>query len=550
MGRLFALIVAGSLLAAGPPITEDLQRHEKTLQDHGLKSDGASLLDFFRSRTLTPKDRAHLAELVRQLGAENFFDRVAAQDQLIRAGRLAVPLLNAAVKDKDLEVVDRARRCLAAIEAKPEIELVLAALALLPARSPEGACEVLLDFLGCLDTEAVEEDVFRALAKLGFANGRPTVPLLSTLTSPTPRLRCAAGWVLGRSTNKDDRNRVLPLLADGDDRVRYVAAEALIHARDVRGIPGLIALLEKGSLEQATLAESLLAQLAGDKGPVEALTAQAEQRRKVASAWQRWWRDQGARVDWSRIDPGKAIQGLRLIVANSGYGGSGAVWEYGSDRKVRWQIRNVGGPFDARVLPGGRVLLAEYSARKVSERDRTGKVLWEATPSANAPLEVQRLPGGHTLVTTNYEILELDRAGKVVFTHRDGGGNIFSGQKLPNGHIVYGLYSGWLIEIDRNGKQVLKFPIERPRGLANILVLPGGRYVLPLAGSGRIVEMDKTGKVVREVNVASPTSVAVLPNGNWLVGSHILNTVRELDAKGAVVWEHKAEGQVFRVRVR
>ncbi len=104
--------------------------------------------------------------------------------------------------------------------------------------------------------------------------------------------------------------------------------------------------------------------------------------------------------------------------------------------------------------------------------------------------------------------------------------------------------------MDRAGKEVNRFGIERPSGLANIEVLPGGNYLIPLAGSGRVAEMDRKGKVVRDVSIVSPTCVAVLPSGNLLVGSHILNNVREIDRTGKVLWEHKAEGQVFRVRVR
>jgi hypothetical protein len=62
--------------------------------------------------------------------------------------------------------------------------------------------------------------------------------------------------------------------------------------------------------------------------------------------------------------------------------------------------------------------------------------------------------------------------------------------------------------------------------------------------------VDSTGKVTREVGVSSPTCVAVLPGGNLLVGSHILGNVREIDRKGNVLWQHRAGGQVFRVRVR
>jgi hypothetical protein len=52
------------------------------------------------------------------------------------------------------------------------------------------------------------------------------------------------------------------------------------------------------------------------------------------------------------------------------------------------------------------------------------------------------------------------------------------------------------------------------------------------------------------VSVSAPTCAALLPGGNLLIGSHILNNVREVDRRGTVVWEQATEGQVFRVRVR
>lgn len=542
---LVATIVSQALSAG-----EDTQKaHLALLTAAGLKTDGPALIEFFRSRTLSPGEREKLEQLVNQLGAETFAERNKAQEALIAAGRKAVPLLTPALKDANPEIVRRARSALKTIDAVPETELVRAVAGLLTIRKPKGAAEALLAYLPYLDEERAEEDLFQTLQALSATGEAEGKVVRNALVAASHRQRMAAVWVLGRSKEKADRDRVVPLLADKDDRVRYRAAEALIVGKDGRGVAGLIGLLEKGVFEQAALAEELLGMLAGEKAPLVGLEDSNEQRRKCHAAWRAWWRDHESKLDLSNVDLFNATLGYRLVVANGGYGGAGAVWEYGSDRKARWQMNRVGGPFDARVLPGGKILIAEYSDRRVSERDRSGKVLWEYRPP-NAPLEVQRLPGGNTLITTNYEILEVTREGKVVFTHRDGSGNIFSGQKLPNGHILYGLYSGWVIEIDSKGKEVLKFGIERPRGLANIVVLPRGRYLLPLAGSNRIVEMDRTGKVTREVPVPGPTSVALLLGGNLLVGSHTLNNVREVDRKGSVVWEHKAEGQIFRVRVR
>jgi hypothetical protein len=541
-------IILASALPALP--AENMAAHEATLKKAGLKTDPAALLDFFRQRIVSDSDRKQLPALVRQLGADEFEERTRASAALTAAGRKAVPYLKTVLNDKDLEVARRARRALHEIEATAESPLVLAASALVAARKPAGATEVLVAYLPFLEDEPLEQALFEAIARVGTAGGKIDPALRSAIKGAHVRQRSAAAWVLGRSSKAEDRALVLPLLADPEPVVRFRAAEALVNSKDRRGLSALVALLEKGPPELAAEAESILVLVAGEKAPPAPLGITDEQRRKCHQAWLLWWRDHGAKLDLAKIDLEQRLLGLRLVVANSiNNDNKGAAWEYGSDHKKRWHLRDVGGPFDARVLPGGRLLLAEYNLRRVTERGRTGKVEWEYAPP-NAPLEVQRLPNSNTLIATNYEILEVTRAKTVVFEFKDRTGNIFSAQKLANGHILYGLYSGHIVELDRTGQEVNRFGIERPSGLANIVVLPGGRYLLPLARTSRIVEMDRKGKVLREVPVTSPTCVAVLPGGNLLVGSHILNNVREIDPKGKVLWEQKADGQVFRVRVR
>lgn len=546
--RLLALLLMCALGCA-VALANDPPALEKTLARHGVKTDTASLLAFFRGRTLTDADHDRMRQLVRQLGADKYAARVSAEKALIEAGHKALRHLTPALKDDDPEIVRRVRTCLKAIDPTPESDQILAAAGLLVLRLADAA-GVLLDFLPHLEEPGIEDDLLRHLHTLHGLGGKNAAAVHAGLSSKQAKVRAAAAYAVGRSSYKEERDRAVALLRDDDALVRLRTAEALIVARDVRGIVGLLGLIEAGPLDQASRAEALLGILAGDRAPSLLLSEDAGERKQCHLAWRRWWAEHGPRLDLAKVDLSQAIQGVRLVVANSGYGGGGAVWEYAADRKPRWTLRDVGGPFDARVLPGGRLLLAEYDAKRVTERDRAGKILWQYTPP-NPPLEVQRLSGDRTLITTNHQILEVTRDGRAdVLVRNEPDGNLFTGQRLANGHLLYGLYTGWLIELDRLGKEVLRLRIERPYGLANVVVLPDGRFLIPQARSGRIVEMDRTGKVTREVEVAKPTTVAVLPGGNLLVGSHELNTVREIDAKGKLLWEHKADGQVFRVRVR
>ena len=84
------------------------------------------------------------------------------------------------------------------------------------------------------------------------------------------------------------------------------------------------------------------------------------------------------------------------------------------DGRQRWQITDLGGPSDARLLPGGRVLIAERNANVVSERDTTGKVLWRQAIPGGA-IAADRLPNGNTLVAENNAVREFDRHGNVVW---------------------------------------------------------------------------------------------------------------------------------------
>ena len=437
--------------------------HEAVLKEAGLKCDGPALLDFFRKRTLSVEEQTKLAALVRQLGADTFAAHTRASNDLVAAGRKAVSFLKAGADDEDREIARQSRWCLQEIDAKPETSLVLAAAALLALRKPAGAAEVLLAYLPFREDEAVDQDVFEAVLATSVRGGKIEPALRAAARSHSVRQRTAAAWALGRQAKAEDRALALPLLSDAAPTVRFRTAEALVTARDKRGVPALLLLLEKGPADLAAEAEGILTLLAEEKAPAVPLGNDEQERQKCSLAWQGWWRDHGAKLDLAKRDLTERVVGLRLVAANTGYGGKGAVWEYGVDRKNRWELRDVGGPFDARVLPGGRLLIAEYDGKRVTERDRTGKILWEYAPP-HAPLEVQRLPNGNTLIATNYEIGEVTRAKIATWIFHDRGGDIFSAQKLPNGHLLYGLYTGAVVELDRTGKESNRFAMERRAG--------------------------------------------------------------------------------------
>ncbi len=97
----------------------------------------------------------------------------------------------------------------------------------------------------------------------------------------------------------------------------------------------------------------------------------------------------------------------------------GVYFERDADGKERRRFAVSRGVFTTNaltLLPNGNLLIAAYGGGIVQEYDRAGKVVWEVR--LGRPLCAVRLPGGHTLVSSqDMVLLEYDRAGKEVARH-------------------------------------------------------------------------------------------------------------------------------------
>jgi hypothetical protein len=543
-----AAVLAGARAAEAPD--PELAQAEKVLQDAKVGLEGPALLQFFRDRTLSDESKRKLAETVKLLGDDSYAVRERASEELIRAGRPAAPFLRAALDDPDLEIARRARRCLDEVTANPETTLASAAARLLAVKKPDGAVEALLDYAPFLDDESVEEAVLEALARLGLKGGKADAALVKALKDKEPLKRAAAAFAVGQAEAEQAR-LVAALLSDADARVRFRAAAARVKAADRAAVPVLAALLADGPFATACHAEDLLFRVGGEKSPAVSLPADAEGRRKARAAWEAWWKEHEAKLDLAKVNFEEAMQGLNLIVVcDGGKGGGGRVWECRADGKARWEVTGVNCPADAQVLPGGRLLVAEYQGNQVVERDRDGKVLWSHKVTRFAT-SCQRLPNGNTFIATYGELLEVTPKGDTVYSHKvqGGWGEIYRAQKLRNGHILFVCGANKVIELDEAGKEVRSVTVPgqvNPWG--GVEALPGGRYLVALYGAGKVVEIDGDGKVHWEVKVPSASSAQRLPNGHTLVSSMDAQQVVEFDRDGKEVWKQAAGGRPFRVR--
>src|SRR6516162_4579121 len=153
---VIALAFAPPPVSAAPADRSDVE----ILHSAGLSSEGPALLDFFRARTRTEIDPAHLRELLHRFASAAKEERGAATAELLGLGPLALPMLRKAANDLDHpEVAERASRCLPWLEGPSSDKLLAAAARVLARRKPDGAAAALLDYLPF----AHNPDVLRAL---------------------------------------------------------------------------------------------------------------------------------------------------------------------------------------------------------------------------------------------------------------------------------------------------------------------------------------------------------------------------------------------------
>jgi hypothetical protein len=162
----------------------------------------------------------------------------------------------------------------------------------------------------------------------------------------------------------------------------------------------------------------------------------------------------------------------------------------------------------------------------------------------------------HSFLATGNETFIADDSGKVIWTHPHGSRD---GWVLPNGNILLALSKnkdypgGAAVEVTRKGKIVFEFKGTQSE-VNTVQPLDEGRILLTEAGAKpRLLEVDREGKIVKEVSLQAQTKdhhlqtrmARKLANGNYLVPQLLDRVVREYTSEGKVVWEKKTPNMPF-----
>lgn len=536
------------------PPKNPIKAAEKVLKEANIATDSKSLIEFFKSRTLTDDDRTKLLTTIRRLGHEDFDIREQASEELTKAGLAALPILRAASRDIDVEVSRRVENCLRSINRDQETVRIVAAATLLAHQKADGMVSTLFAYLPCVpDDEVVADGLKSALVMLTKATGKADPLLIKAIEDKDPARRALAVQVIGEAL-PSERPLIHKLLADPDAKVRYLAGSSLAKGGDEDALPALLKLLVEGPLEYAFQVEDMLCQLLDpeEKPPATLAGNDAAAREKVHLAWKKWFEEKrdAKKLKLARLNEAEPLRGLTLIVEVDGGGvNGGRIWECGPDGKQRWEITNMGGPVDVQVLPGGRLLVPEYYTSRVTERDRDGKILWESPRLAGNTVGAQRLPNGNTLIATMSGVVEYNRAKEKVADFPNAGGTVHQAIRHRNGHTFI-LSGNSIIEYDIDRKQVRTVNIGALSGWGGFEILPNGNFLVAYySQANKYAEIDKDGKTVWEHSTPfNPTRVQRLRNGNTVVAGGNSLFVAEYDRDKKEIWKVATKGRPFGVR--
>ncbi|RCS54804.1 hypothetical protein DTL42_06690 [Bremerella cremea] len=153
----------------------------------------------------------------------------------------------------------------------------------------------------------------------------------------------------------------------------------------------------------------------------------------------------------------------------------------------------------------------------------------------------------------NDKLAIVDQDGKIEWEMPWGG--IHDIHVLDNGHIMVQQGAAKIAEIDPQTKQVVwSYDSAQSNGNAGTRIevhafqpLEDGRVMIAESGRGRIIEIDRNGKLLKEIplkrnqpNAHSDTRlVRKLDNGNYLVAQENDGFIREYDGQGKIVWEYE-----------
>src|SRR5215471_188189 len=211
----------------------------------------------------------------------------------------------------------------------------------------------------------------------------------------------------------------------------------------------------------------------------------------------------------------------------------------------------------ATAIAAHPFLCTDANGNKVCEVSADGAIVWEY--HCQHPQDCWRLANGNNLFCFASGALELTPDKKTAWSYQaPKGTEVHACQPLPDGNVL--LVEGGasrIIEVDRDGKIAKEIKLTTLPAIKTHDQYRGtrktkeGHYLVCFKGEHKVVELDGDGKEIRKIPVdGDPHEVVLLPDGHLLITCGDGHKVVELDANEKVVWrldENELPGNPLRL---
>lgn len=188
------------------------------------------------------------------------------------------------------------------------------------------------------------------------------------------------------------------------------------------------------------------------------------------------------------------------------------------------------------------MLLADYGGNQVCRVDEAGKIVWRM--EARKPMDVWLLADGNVMYTYLRGVRIASPQQKVVWEYEvDRRSEVHACQPLARGNVMIAESGPMrIIEVTPAKKIVkeVKLTTNTQRThtqMRCVRKLDGGNYLVGQFGDSVLREYDPNGKIVRDIPQKQIFGGIRAPGGNTILACGDTHTIKEVDARGKVVWQ-------------
>ena len=193
---------------------------------------------------------------------------------------------------------------------------------------------------------------------------------------------------------------------------------------------------------------------------------------------------------------------------------------------------------------GRPFLCCDHNGGKVCVVSSDGNIEWEF--ACRAPQDCWKLDNGNFLFCYIDGAVEVTKSKQVVWKYQaPEKTEVHACQPLADGKVlICECGTSRLLEVDRTGKVAKEIPLKTTPEIHTHNQFRGarktkeGHYLVCFKGEGKVVELDGEGRVVRSIKVpGDPHEVVPLADGHLLITCGDGHKVIEIDDQEKVVWE-------------